>query len=582
MTERPRAGPGTRPAAVARERLALTLAVGLYLVLCRTRLYSGDGVAYADQATSGLLLWNPNHLLMNPIAHAWTALVAAAPGDVPAIVGLKVLSGLVALASVLLFHRVLLALPVASAAARVGLALGFFFSRSMLSMAVSEEFFVVQMPLLVLVLGLCLEVARDHEQGREPGRARLLAIGALTGLATCVAVNNAVLIAGIGAWAAGLGGRWRSLAGLRQAATIGAGSAAVLLPAFTATWAASDVDTGLLRWLLSYQGEAGSEVSRLYGFTANARDAVVACARLAFGFVNNLADGGGAGTLAKGALRGGPLEHVPNHALAALGALALLVAAAALASLLVWMARRRRDEIVLLSAWWIAGYLAFNLFWDNSDDQFWFALLPILWVCASLAMGFAPGRRAERGVRGAPWALAAGVGFLLAANTTFVVAPFAFVDIERGREAHRRLLSPGAVEIHPGWDHVTHLFSAADPQDLQRIALLDVALGRDATGLRMEDLPRVVEEALRGGRRVIVARLYDLDRFPNPWENLARLDWPRARIQALLAPFPSREIARIDGLVFRELTLPPADDESAGRAAPGEPPEPRRSSPAGR
>jgi hypothetical protein len=537
----------------------LALTIGGYLVACRTRLVSGDGAAYADQVASGLVSWNPNHLLMNPIAHAWTALVSAAPGDVPILIGLKILSGVAALTSVLLFHALLVALPVAPAAARVGLALGFFFSRSMLSMAVSEEFFVVQMPVLVVALGLCLCIARDQQEGPPPSDARLVAIGASVAVATCVSVNNVVLLAGLCAWVAGVGGRWRGLEGLRRAALVASGGAVILAPAFAAAYAASDADAGFLSWLVSYQGASGTELSRLYGFTANLRDALTALARLAFGFVNNVADGAGAGTLAKAVLRDEALEHVPDYPLAALGAAALLASTVACGLLLAWMARHRRDELVLLAAWWIAGVLAFNLFWDNSDDQFWFAILPVLWLCAARAAGFAPQRGSTAPGPRALAVLAAGVGFLLVANTAFVVAPSAFVDIERGRAEHGDLLAEGTVEIYPGWDHVTHLFSDHDPESVRRIALLDVALGRDDE-IRMEALPQLVEAALRDGRRIVVARLYDRDRFAYPWEHLTRLGWPRERILKLLERFHAAEIARIDGLVFRELSLEPATE----------------------
>jgi hypothetical protein len=442
----------------------------------------------------------------------------------------------------------------------------------MLSLSVSEEFFVVQMPLLVLVLGGCLRTGEDHAGGRAPHPARLCASGAGVALATCVSVHNVVLLAGLCAWLTGLGGRWRGLAGLRRALCLGVGGAAVLAPAFAAAYLAGPGDAGPLRWLVSYQGASDTEVSRLYGFNPTLRDATIALARLGFAFVNNVAEGAGAGTLGKAALRGGTLEYVPNAPLAALGAAVLLATAAALGALLAWMWRRRREELVLLTAWWVAGYLVFNLFWDNSDDQFWFAILPPLWLCAARALGLASasqaapsGTAAERGA--GTRALAAGVAFLLAANTAFVVAPLTCVDLEGARAAHRDLSSPGMVEIYPGWDRVTHLFTPADDEHVRRIALLDVALQRDPQGARMEDLPGIVEEALRDGRRVVVARLYDRDRFPDPWEHLDRLDWPRARISALLERFPAREVARIDGLVFRELSLPAASSAEP-RASP--------------
>jgi hypothetical protein len=61
---------------------------------------------------------------------------------------------------------------------------------------------------------------------------------------------------------------------------------------------------------------------------------------------------------------------------------------------------------------------------------------------------------------------------------------------------------------------------------------------------------------------VLVVRVYDLDRRGRPWEQLAKLGWPRARLQDLFAGFASKPIARIDDVVIRELTL----SESTARA----------------
>ena len=71
----------------------------------------------------------------------------------------------------------------------------------------------------------------------------------------------------------------------------------------------------------------------------------------------------------------------------------------------------------------------------------------------------------------------------------------------------------------------------------------------------MRELPARIREHLLTGRRVVVARLYDLDDVARPWDQLRKLGWPREKIRNLLKDFNSRIIGRVGGVTFRELSL---------------------------
>jgi hypothetical protein len=62
----------------------------------------------------------------------------------------------------------------------------------------------------------------------------------------------------------------------------------------------------------------------------------------------------------------------------------------------------------------------------------------------------------------------------------------------------------------------------------------------------IEKLDEIVGNHIRNGKRVIVARLYDLDQDIMPWYALKELGWPRKKIQNLLSAYCNRPVAEID------------------------------------
>ena len=124
--------------------IGLALFALLYLYCFRSMIPSGDGEVYAAQIASGELVWNPNHLLMQPIGFVWANLLSSL--GVSIIDSLQLLSALAAALTVFLFNWALAAVVMVPRYLRVLGVIGLFFSRNFLSMALSEEFFIVQLP----------------------------------------------------------------------------------------------------------------------------------------------------------------------------------------------------------------------------------------------------------------------------------------------------------------------------------------------------------------------------------------------------------------------------------------------------
>ena len=76
------------------ERLLIALATAAYLWLFATVLPSGDGEVYARHIDAGEWVWNPNHLLMDPLGMGWVLALRSIDADFPALVGLKLISGI--------------------------------------------------------------------------------------------------------------------------------------------------------------------------------------------------------------------------------------------------------------------------------------------------------------------------------------------------------------------------------------------------------------------------------------------------------------------------------------------------------
>lgn len=536
------------------ERAAIVLLVSLYLMWFKTVIPSADALVYIRHLEQGLLVWNPNHLLMDPVAYFSSSLMGVLGVPVSAITLLKCVSGLSTVVALLLFHSVLLEIGVKAWMVRCAATLALFGSRNFLSMAVSEEFFILQMPLLMAVHLLCIRVLRQD----IPSAGGFWPIGALMAVLVAFSIHNLFLLFGLGVYF----GRFARAAGWRigDAIRLWGGAAAIGFPLFVGAFFLSRVDAGFVSWLTAYQGSAENPLRDLYGVRLSLSSVVESAARVGFGMITNFADAGGVGTVLKSMLFSKALEFIPDRTRITVGALSLLV----VAGFLLMVAYRLvhggwRLPIVRLSIAWVMSYLAFNFFWSDSSDQFWMHILPVIWVSFLLMFGFV-GRNLIGGAYSYPgsfivWraVLVMAALLLLLSNTWQMVVPLAFIDLEKHAAERREILRPGDLEIIPGWDAVGWLSMDGGGLGVEQISLMELGLkGRDDDA-GMASLPTRVGEHLESGRRVLVARLYDLDQTPNPWYGLAQLGWPRARIQNLLSGYCTREVARIGDVVFREI-----------------------------
>ncbi len=539
------------------EMSVTALVAVLYLFVCKTRIFSGDGMVYADQALRGEWVFNPNHLLMNPIAH-WALALGRLVG-LGIVDALKLVSGAATVFSLILFHALLWRLGVASSVARWAGVGALLFSRNVLSMAISEEFFVVQLPLLLLV-GLVLT---NWIRGNPPGFLTPLVAGGLVGLAAAISIHNVLLAGGL---AAGLLIReWVSRRpGVRPALLLIAATAAALVPLLVAGHHASRTNAPFLKWMTSYQGTSNT-ASALYGIKPELRSTGLAVLRVPFSLVTNVADSGGFGQTLKAAMAHNFADFVPHYGAALIGGLFWIATGVGLVLLFV-----RRPEsalgarVTVCTLFWCIPYVVFGFVWNNSDDQFWFQVTPVL--AASFAAWIEDSNtRRSPSSRRRTIALVC-VALLAILNTAFVIAPVSFRDVDGAVEQHAKLLGNDVLEIYPGWDTSAVLLPKAARPGYEKISLLDAALGNDPRIPNLETLSRTVRDRLERGGTVLVARLFERDAELKPWEELRALGWPRTRIVDELSSYQRQQRATLLGMGIWELVAAPAS--SAEKALP--------------
>jgi hypothetical protein len=543
------------------ERLGLLVFVGLYLVIFNVNVPHGDALRIARQIAASELIWNPNHLLLDPFGYFWHSLLQALGSNISVLGGFELISALSTLLSLLLFHKILLRLQVKSSGIRLLALLGLFASKNFLSMAVSQYFFMMQMPFLLATLYFAIRFVQHTRQHKDASTS-LYAMGVCMALATAIEMNNLVPVIFLGfvlAYMQTAEKPWN----VNNTLKFWGAAALVGFPIFISGYIAADTDSGFISWLLAYQGESNSSLDSYYGTRMNLTSIVTSSASLVFHlFFGNFIETAGLGTVVKVLVLQQPLEFIPDTSKLILAGLLMPVVGISLLLLFIWSIRHARQVyMVRLGLVWIIAYLVFNFFWPYTSDLFWFQLLPLIWLLLIIHLGVTqeysedPNQR-RPGLR--QWKmvlLSVTVVSLLVLNTLQTVKPIAMADMEGNSLQHQSLLQEHDMEIVPGWDNYKWMMQDNGETSVNKLLLMNMALKTDTDPLHIKNLPQLVGEHLNGGHRVIVGRLYARDRESNPWSGLSDLGWPRSKIQMLLEDFCRRPLGKIDDVEFHELYL---------------------------
>lgn len=554
--------PTSGSARVAFERILITVLFAAYLVTFRQNVPHGDALRIVSQIESATLNWNPNHLLFDPIGYALYRLFEWAGVPITVLGAFELISGASTIASLWVFHVILCQIGVRGAIIRVLVVAALFSSAAFLAVAVSQYYFMVQMPFLLGAIHQYFSLQRRISGEPRVGRPEY-AMGALLAIATTIMVSNIFLVF-VGAVSVTAASSDQNGLNMRNAARLLMAAGAIGFPVFIAGYALSDSHADMFTWLLSYEGKEDGGLNAFYGIKWTLPGILQGVSMVGFNLlIGSLVDSAGFGTVLSVWAFGYEFEFIPQWhriilAMTALPVIVLMNCGVAFFTLRCF----HREPAVSFLAGWIVALVTFNFFWNVGDEIFWFQIVPPVWLLLLAWQGkvgseFISPRCVTAG-RLPPTtfavALAVTVGLLLLVNTENSVAPGADREFEQKKSQHAALFRDGDMEVLPGWDRQKWFSIDKSGPAVERIVLMELALSGDYSDYGMASLPARVGKALQRGNRVIVARLYETDDDLMPWYALRALNWPRPRIKSLLGKFCVRRVTVINGIAFDELT----------------------------
>jgi hypothetical protein len=542
--------------AILWERLGILAACALYLWVFNREVPHGDALRIVRQVEASHLVWNPNHLLFDPLGYAFHHLLSGLGSGISILGSFELLAAIATLVSMWLFHALLCRAGVASPALRVLTSAALFASASFVQVAVSNYFFMVQMPFLIGTLYCYVDFAQTR------AHRSLYLMGGLLALSTAIMFNNLLLTILTGIAVGSVQSNWRNFE-WRNSLRLWAVAAAVGFPVFLIGHALSDSHSNLVTWVLSYEGTEGGGLNEHYGLKWTLSRVIQGAAMVAYNFLlGNMVENAGLATVLGVLAFGNELEFLPQWG-SMLLSLAVSFPVVLLHLWLTWFLLRNlaRDGAVRMFTAWLTAYLLFNFLWNVGDENFWLQILPVIWLALLYSQGATPALAgASPPVSAAPepldpagWrfrALAGVVVLLLVVNTLLSVVPVSSDSYAINQRRHTEMLRNGDLEIVPGWDQQKWMAVEEGGPEVRKLLLMNMALkSKDGPA----ELPAIIDEQLARGGRVIVARVFDKDEDLMPWYSLADRSWPRTKIQKLLSPYCTRPLETIDGIVFREL-----------------------------
>ena len=488
---------------------------------------SNDGLGHSLDFASGTWRTNPNHVLFEPLGAWWQSLwsgSARAPVD-----ALKLLSALAGALAGALF-RLGVAPRVATTRFAANHATAWLAcSSAFLRLWVSDEIHMIQMPFVVLVAWhalACLE---------RPTFRSNLALGATVGLATLAYISNLALGAALGIalvlWHAC---RHETRLALRNVLALALGTLAMAGPVLLLVWCGTDSDLGFLDWLLHYGG--GRESARVvaaFGTLPSWSGLIEAAIRAVYGIAGALVDLGPVAAT----VRDGTALSVAVMC----SALAFLAAAGVMLRGL-WTALSAPSQssnrgVLLLASAWTAAILGFGIFWNNSDDQFYFQMAPIFAVLAARIPLHRNGTSAA--------VLALSLAGLLW-NLSDVTVQRVFYPRQERLALVERETASACLVLYPGFDEAELLLQLSRPSAPELLSLTEIAV-RWPVQQGLQVLQDHIDACRASGGRIVLIDLFDQPPQRNPWKFLQRLGYEHAAVASMLETLPTARESRYLG-----------------------------------
>jgi len=483
-----------------------TLVTLVVLATIPIGIISGDGLYQSGMYVSGQWFWNPNHLLYEPLGAWWQTTLRQmhAPRTPPdQLKWLSILMGSLTLG----IFRAGIAGPITSSRLRANLATAWVATcAAFAGLWVSDETQIVQMPFLALAGAALLKYFR------APSLSRIALIAGAAALATLFYVSHALVIMTLaGAVLLFQQRRGATNRGFRDAFVLGTEAVCIVFVVMWSAWRfTAPHGTRLMRWLTSYGGGHSGQLATSFGIQWTPGGIVTAVARAVYGTALAVVD----------VTRS--VDDARVHTITTMGCLAAMALAAAvlvlgIAATALWRRRREDDgwDTLLLVTAYAVSTLVFGIYWNNSDDQFFFQLvLPI----GALIASYTPSLQ-----RRTLW-LAANVVVLgwnaYVLLTQLILYPrWAYVD------ALEKVVGHTPMVIFPGEDEASRLLHfVPSPPSQQRLALTTIADHYQARA-GIPALAALIDSTLAHGNRIDAVAVYDVRGHVPPWKHLSEVGY---------------------------------------------------------
>jgi len=548
------------------EYASITVISAAYLFIFRTSLPIGDAHVFVGNLDRGIYIWNPNHLLTEPLSLLWWNFVKIIWPTLSALNSLKLLSGFATVLTLVFFYNLLIRLGYWTTSIRLAATFGLFASKNFMSMGLNEEIYMIQGPFIILSLTFAISWLYNPNKWHY-----LVLTGVNLGICTLFLSSN-VFVAVFLLILIFLHAQHNNINNTLFLCFIFIASyLLIILPTLSITYYIDTSSSSFFKWLTSYRGDDDNYTSSLYGLSHSIEGVLISISRLIYNFFTNLIDANGLGTVLKSFIFSKELEFRPNYYAVVLSSILLFVTILMLLISIYKSYKLKKDnQFILVCYAWISGGLLFNFLWNDSSDQFWFQIIPSIWLFLLVVL-----RKDYLLKQYNSYNLNSKLNLintyvilfvtaLLFANTLSFATRYTFIDSEKNKIVLNSILNDGDLLITPGWDGITWLTPSEENNSIIYIRLMSIATNNSVTVHNFESLPEVITNTVSTGHDVYIARLYDLDSEAKPWDQLRKLGWPREKIIELLNTFSVKYICNIDDISFRKISLRPNSNYESG------------------
>lgn len=517
--------------------LLIIVAALVPIVVFPSKQLSGDGIVYEKFISTSNYDWNPNHLFVQPLGLLLYNFARLINSALEPVTIQKSVAFFGTIMSIFIFWSSIRKYILPGCWYSSIITFGLVYSNYFLALSNSSEFLIIQMPFLMLVLVMCFTILiklTDNEMSNKEIIIHGMLLGFCNAIASLFFSSNMLLTCGllIGLLCLRVKAKY-SIKIKLFAVSLGSYNILTLSNLFS-IWlffVSSGKKVTFWKWIISYRGSGEIQLGEYGGLPVNLFELIVRLLRMVFAFLQNIVYTE-LGVVAKSRFLGVQLECMEFYSTGEIiwWFLMFIIAGAIFFFGLIAPLRyflKKRDlisiNIFILVSFWIASYLVFNFYWNNSDDQFWFQILPAFWTFLALSIKSIEKKKSKR-----IYLILITVLILLISINNFIYTVMSqnkFDTIKLSRILDNYLPNNSLV-IWPGhdrWEAVLYYLKKYKQNKGDYIEYLSlVSISKNSW-----DIKSLINSSLCRGQRVYLLRILDPDEECVPWGELVDSKWNR-------------------------------------------------------